>query len=104
MVSDIVLELRSTIPSLSVLMLIPCSYRIVTEMKSTVKQALPDLSPESWAMGDQTTAILRQEGYIMTIAEAAKNPRLLQLEEAGTVVSMSSSSKSAYKIPVLAKL
>lgn len=85
-------------------MLIPCSYRIVTEMKSTVKQALPDLSPESWAMGDQTTAILRQEGYIMTIAEAAKNPRLLQLEEAGTVVSMSSSSKSAYKIPVLAKL
>lgn len=41
---------------------------------------------------------------MMTIAEAAKNPRLLQLEEAENIISMSPSSESVYKIPVFAKL
>lgn len=69
-----------------------------------LKQELPHLAPESRAMGEQTAATLRKAGYMMTIAEATNNPRLLQLEGAGTVTSMSASSDSTYEIPVLAKL
>lgn len=69
-----------------------------------LKQELPHLAPESRAMGEQTAATLRKGGYMMTIAEASNNPRLLQLGGAGTITSMSASSDSTYEIPVLAKL
>lgn len=77
---------------------------MLTDLKNTIKHELPSLSAESRAMGEQTASILRQDGYMMTVAEAAKNPRLLQLEGAGTMVSVSASSDSAYKIPVFVKL
>lgn len=82
----------------------PCSYRTLVEMKKVLKQELPNLVPESRAMGEQTAVTLRKGGYMMTITEATNNPRLLQLEGAGTVVSMSASSDSNYEIPVLTKL
>ena len=85
-------------------MLASCSYQVLMQLKSIIKQELPSLSHESRAMGEQTDSILRQGGYMMTIAEAAKNPRLLELEGVGSVVSMSASSDSVYKIPVLAML
>ena len=69
-----------------------------------LKQELPNLASESRAMGEQTAVTLRKGGYMMTIAEATRNPRLLQLEGAGTVISMSASSDSNYEIPVLTKL
>ena len=70
-----------------------------------VKQELPpDPSSASRAMGEQTAKILRENGYLMTIADATKNPRLLELEGAGIFASMSASSGSVYKIPVLVKL
>lgn len=73
-------------------------------MKATIKQKLPNMSPESRAMGEQTATILRQDGFMMTIAEVAKNPRLLRVEGTENVISMSASSESVYKIPVFAKL
>ena len=85
-------------------MLASCSYQVLMQLKSIIKQELPSLSHESRAMGEQTDSILRQGGYMMTIAEAAKNPRLLELEGVGSVVSMSASSDSVYKIPVLVML
>lgn len=74
------------------------------ELKSIIKKELPNLSAESRAMGEQTASILRQDGYMMTVAEATKNPRLIQLEGTGTITSMSAVSDSAYEIPVLVKL
>lgn len=69
-----------------------------------LRQELPNLVPESRAMGEQTAVTLRKGGYMMTIAEATKDPRLLKLEGVGTIISMSASSDSNYEIPVLAKL
>lgn len=86
------------------LLLTYCSYKVLLGMKAMIKRKLPDLSPESRAMGEQTATILRLDDFMMTIAEAVKNPRWLQLEEGEDIISMSGSSESGYEIPVLAKL